>query len=171
MRAVKVIQIKDITDQHRIRTDDLVTVKLDRPKQYVTQAGDVLFLPRGHRLFAAPVIEAPPATIATGYFFIVRPNVENVLGPYLAWYLNQPVFQEQLRPLIRGSHMPLVAKGDFQELAIALPPLDVQRKIVRLNDLMDEERRLVDRLQEKRAELMRTLAHRSFPKSLTDERP
>jgi restriction endonuclease S subunit len=158
--AVKVIQIKDITDQRRIRTDDLVTVKLDRPDQYVTQAGDVLFLSRGHRLFAAAVTEAPPVTIATGYFFIVRPKEENVLGPYLAWYLNQPAFQESLRPLIRGSHMPLVAKGDFQDVEITLPPLDVQHGIVCLNDLMDDERRLVDRLQEKRAELLRALAQR-----------
>ena len=159
--TVKVIQIKDITDRHQIRTDDLVTVKLDRPDQYVTHKGDVLFLSRGHRLFAAVVVQAPPCTIATGYFFIVRPKGQNVLAPYLAWYLNQPAFQEALRPLVRGSHMPLVAKGDFQELSIPLPPLDVQRNIVRLNDLMDEERRLVDRLQEKRAELLRAFAQRA----------
>jgi len=159
--AVKVIQIKDLADHQRIRTDDLVTVKLDRPDQYLTQAGDVLFLSRGHRLFATSVFQAPPNTIATGYFFIMRPKGHVVLAPYLAWYLNQPVFQEALRPMVRGSHMPLVAKADFQELEIQIPPLEVQEKIVGFNDLMEEERRLVAQLHDKRAELLRALAEKS----------
>ena len=60
--------------------------------------------------------------------------------------------------------MPLVAKADFQELEIQIPPLEVQEKIVGFNDLMEEERGLVAQLHDKRAELLRALAEKSSRK-------
>src|ERR1044071_5991056 len=92
--TVQVIQIKDTTADFKIRTDDLVPVNVDRPAPYLTQLQDVLFLSRGHRLYACVVPKVPANTIATGYFFILRPRTATVLPDYLAWSLNQPDFQE-----------------------------------------------------------------------------
>ena len=82
--TVRVVQIKDIDPDLRIRVADLVTVSLDRPEPYLVQAGDVLFLGRGHRLYAVLVPEVEPNTIATSYFFILRTNPLAVLPAYLA---------------------------------------------------------------------------------------
>jgi hypothetical protein len=158
--AVQVVQIKDISSDLRICVDDLTPVRIDRPEPYMIQEGDVLFLSRGHRLYAVVVPELEPNTIATGYFFILRPNLRTVLPEYLAWSLNQPGFQESLRPYHRGSHIPMVSRADVEGLRVEVPPLDVQRRILTLNNLLEQERRLSSAIQEKRSLLVQAVSRK-----------
>jgi restriction endonuclease S subunit len=158
--SVPVIQIKDITDEFRIKTDELIRVAMDRPEPYLVTEGDVLFLARGHRLGAAAVTEPLNGTIATGYFFILRPSAR-VRPGYLAWAINQQEFQDQMRPLVRGSHIPLITKGDFAGLRVEVPPLAVQDKIVAVAELHHRERELVAAIQEKRAQLIHATCQRA----------
>ena len=158
--AVRVVQIKDIGSDLRIRVRDLTSVSIDKPEPYLTQAGDVLFLNRGHRLYAVVVPELDPNTIATGYFFILRPNPRVMLPEYLGWSLNQPEFQELLRPYHRGSHIPMVSRMDLEELRIQVPSLEVQRQILALNNLLDQERGLFAAIQEKRSMLVQAICHK-----------
>lgn len=155
--AVRVIQIKDIAGDGTIQQDGLVPVKLARPEPYLAHQGDVLFLARGYRLNATAVTQPIANTIVTGYFFILRPNGK-VMPRYLAWFINQPDFQQRMRTFIQGTHQPMVAKADFQEMKIEVPSLDLQDKIVRLHDLMEEERRLVANIEEKRAKLVQAIS-------------
>lgn len=155
---VAVIQIKDINDRFNVRIDDLVPVKVDKPEPYLVSQGDVLFLSRGHRQYAAVISEPVLDTIATGYFFILCPKTKFVRPEFLAWSINQPDFQETLRPFVRGTHMPLVSKSDFQDLLITLPPLAVQEQILQLQKLFDRERELTSALQHKRGELVQAIS-------------
>jgi len=156
--TVRVIQIKDINGDLRVRVADLVAVTIDRPDPYLTHAGDVLFLSRGHRPYAVVVPEVEANTIATGYFFILRANGRVVLPEYLAWSLNQPEFQNSLRPYKRGSNIPMFSRTDLEDLRIHVPPLEVQRRILRVNDLLDRERQLLATVQEKRGRLVRAVS-------------
>ena len=165
---VRVVQIKDIDSDLRVRVSDLTTVRIDKPEPYLTQAGDVLFLNRGHRLYAVVVPELEPNTIATGYFFILRPNYRVVLQEYLAWSLNQPDFQESLRPFHRGSHIPMVSRIDVEELRIQVPPLDVQRRILALNNFLDQERRLFAAILEKRSLLVQAVSRKLMHDPVTE---
>lgn len=155
---VRVIQIKDIDPDMRIQVAGLASVKLDRPEPHLTQEGDVLFLCRGHRLYAAVVPATGANTIATGYFLILKPTTRDVLPEYLAWSMNQADFQQSLRPFHRGSHMPMISKTDVQDLPIYLPPLSVQRQILRLNDLLDQERRIAASIQRRRTMLVEAVS-------------
>jgi len=161
--GVRVVQIKDIDADLRIRVGELTPISLDRPDPYMTRSGDVLFLNRGHRLYPVVVPEVGANTIATGYFFILRPNPRVILPEYLAWALSQSDFQESLRPYLRGSHIPMVSRTDVEDVRIEVPPLEVQRQILMLNSLLEEERRLSAAIQEKRSRLVqavsRTLMH------------
>jgi hypothetical protein len=163
---VRVIQIKDIEGDRRVRLDDLVTIRMERPDPYLTQAGDVLFLARGHRLFAVVVPGPVDDTIATGYFFVLRLRTPQVDPRYLAWYLNGREFQEALRPYTRGTHMPLVSKTDFQELAVPVPPPIVQRRILELAELRDRECRLVAEIEERRSALVDAVTRRAAHQGL-----
>jgi hypothetical protein len=154
---VRVIQIKDVGGDGTINLDGLVPVKLARPEPYLAHQGDVLFLARGYRLHATPITQPIPNAIVTGYFFILRPNGK-VMPRYLAWFINQLDFQQKMRAFIKGTHQPMVAKADFQEMEIEVPPLAMQDKIVRLDDLMEEERRLVAAIEEKRAKLVQAIS-------------
>lgn len=158
--SVRVIQIKDIDADRRIRVSDLASVNLDRPEPYFARTGDVLFLSRGHRLYAAVVPKIDAKTVATGYFFILRPKVHLVLPGYLAWLMNQGVFHESLRPYLRGSRVPMVSRADVEDLSIRLPSLEVQQRILKLNELLDEERRLSAAIQDRRSVLVQAISRK-----------
>lgn len=151
---VDVIQIKDMDERREVDTRELTSVKLENADRYVVWPGDVLFLSRGHRMYGTVVPELTRKTVTSSYFFILRPKSDNVLPRYLAWYLNEPDFQNQLRPFIRGSRMPLISRTDFPDLTVMLPNLETQQEIVRLNELMLNEARLMDQLKAKRATLI-----------------
>lgn len=161
---VRVIQIKDLSPERCLRVDELVAVRIERPEPYLVRQGDVLFLSRGHRLYATAITMAVTDVIATGYFFILHPT--NGVDPlYLEWYLNAPIFQDQLRPLIRGSHMPLISKADFQELSIHVPRLETQTQIGNVYRLSEHQKKIEKELQDKRAELLRAVCETAARKS------
>ncbi len=156
---VAVIQIKDVNEERMVQTAELVSVKLDKPEPYLVTRGDVLFLSRGHRQYAAVVSEPVQNTIVTGYFFILRPKVNLIHPEYLAWAINGAEFQAALRPSVRGSHIPLVSKADFLDLALRVPPLDVQQQVLKLQELSRRERRLSEAIQTKRQQLVGAITH------------
>jgi restriction endonuclease S subunit len=163
---VAVIQIKDLGDRVNafpgervgIQMADLIRVRMENPEPHFLQLGDVLFLSRGHRQVAAVVSEPVTDTIATGFFFVLRPDPRKVRPAFLAWFINQPDFQETLRPLSRGTHMPLVSKADFQDLSVTLPPLAVQDGILELQNLVERERELTAALLQKRGALAQAVS-------------
>ncbi len=157
---VSVIQIKDVDDNLKVHVADLVPVKVDNPAAYEVSQGDLLFLSRGHRPYAAEVMDPVQNTIATGYFFIVRPNPRLVEPSFLAWSINHPEFQEAMRPFVRGSHIPLISKADFQDLTIRVPPVAVQRRIIELHRLFARERELTAAIQSKRGELLQAISRK-----------
>lgn len=157
---VPVIQIKDLTADFRLRTNDLIRVHMEKAERHLVRQDDVLFLARGHRLGAAAITESIPSAIATGYFLVLRPTAR-VRARYLAWAINQPDFQERMRPLIRGSHIPLITKSEFAELQIAVPPIATQDTIVAVDELQYREQQLDTELQAKRAELIHTVCRRA----------
>jgi hypothetical protein len=153
-----VVQIKDIDDKLNVRYADLVPVHMENPEPHFLETGDVLFLSRGHRLFATVISEEAENIIATGYFYVLQPDKGRIRSEFLAWYLNQADFQESLKPFTLGTHMPLISKTNFQDLTIQLPPLAVQDQILTLQQHVDQEQVLAAALLKKRAELAQAVA-------------
>lgn len=166
----RVIQIRDFDDEQRLKTEDLITVTPKRdPSPFIAQPGEVLFLSRGHKLWAAHLDDPPKNAIVTGYFFILRPKTDPLNPAYLAWYLNQTPFQNALRQVVRGSQMPLVSMADFKELAIEAPPTDVQAALVALAGLRVREREIQNALEAKRGQLIDTICLRAVRAQMADE--
>lgn len=163
---VCVIQIKDVSDGF-IRTDDLTPVKVENPEPYLVFKDDILFLSRGHRQYATLVTVPVHNTIATGYFFVVRAKANFLLPEFLAWTINQASFQEAIRPFVRGSHIPLISKADFQDISIEVPSLAVQERIMALQELFDHEKHLSASIQEKRQQLLKAVSHKLITGQLT----
>ncbi|HCL81908.1 MAG TPA: hypothetical protein DHW81_06735 [Nitrospiraceae bacterium] len=154
-----VIQIRDFDDNYILNPSKLVRVKIDKlSENYIVNKGDVLFLSRGHKNWAAPILEALEDTIAVSHFFIIKLHNEKVLPEYLAWYINQPPAQQFLYSLAkRGSHMPIIAKGAFEGLTIEIPSIITQRKIVEISRLMKKEDQLLGDIQKKRTQLINSI--------------
>jgi hypothetical protein len=151
----RVIQVKDFDDQGRLRTETLdpVTPKRD-VASFLVREGDVLFVARGSSPFAAAITEPLPDTIVPSLFFLVRPELGRVRPRYLAWAINVSL-RERLGALQQGTHVPQVSITDFGDLTIDVPPLDVQERIVALDDLGRREYRLALDIAERRADMVR----------------
>lgn len=161
-----VIQIKDLNEDRRLEPTGLARVQTKRdPQPYMARAEDVLFLSRGHRPFATILDTPPDNAIVSGYFFIIRMKSDGILPAYLAWYINQPPFQTELRPFLKGTHMPMVALRDFVDLFIDIPPIAVQESIVKLDVLRRREQQLLVQVREKRDELIQSVCLKAARRS------
>ena len=62
--------------------------------------------------------------------FALRADQEAVDSVFLAAMLRSKSFNEKVMKQLRGAQLPRVGWGDFSEIEIPLPPLEVQREIV-----------------------------------------
>jgi len=156
----RVIQIRDFDENHTLNREGLSRVRIDKStEQYLIHQGDVLFLSRGHRNWAAPIIDELQNTVAVGHFFVIKVRNEIILPEYLAWYINQSPAQEYLHNIARrGTHMPLVTLSAFKGLPVDVPDIATQHRIVELSRLMEREKKLLAELQEKRLLLIKTIS-------------
>jgi len=156
----RVIQIRDFDENHTLNKEGLSRVRIDKPiEQYLIHRGDVLFLSRGHRNWAAPIIDELQNTVAAGHFFVIKVRNEIILPEYLAWYINQSPAQEYLHNIARrGTHMPLVTLSAFKGLTVEVPDMTTQHRIVELSRLMEREKKLLAELQEKRLLLITAIS-------------
>src|SRR3972149_1233433 len=155
-----VIQIRDFNENHTLNREGLSRVRIDKLiEQYLIHRGDVLFLSRGYRNWAAPIIDELQATVAAGLFFVIKMMNEIILPEYLAWYINRSPAQESLHNIARrGTHMPLVTLSAFKGLTVEVPDMATQHRIVELSRLMEREKKLLAELQGKRLLLINTIS-------------
>jgi len=156
----RVIQIRDFDENHTLNREGLSRVRIDKStEQYLIHQGDVLFLSRGHRNWAAPIIDELQNTVAAGHFFVIKVRNEIILPEYLAWYINQSPAQEYIHNIARrGTHMPLVTLSAFKGLPVDVPDMAIQYKIVGLSRLIEKEKKLLAELQGKRLLLINTIS-------------
>jgi hypothetical protein len=151
------LQAKNV-DGHRLTyvADSLIRFSptLAR-KDRILETGDVLFMARGVRNYSLLMREIPDSVLAAACFFVVTVSSDQVLPAYLSWYLNQPPAQNYLsRHSGRGVHMPVVRRSVLENLDVPLPPLEAQKKIAELDALMRQEQQLLDKLAQKRKNLI-----------------
>lgn len=152
---VAVIQTKDFSDNLKLIPSGLVRVVPEtRVDPYKVESGDVLFLSRGQRPWAAAVDELPFICIVPSSFYILRAERGRVLPGYLAWFLNQPATLIALKSMMRGTNIPFISKTDLQDLPVLLPALSTQERIARLHELGVQESELLQELAERKKSLI-----------------
>jgi len=151
------LQARDVDAECLIyKTENLVRFSPDLSrKDWVLEPEDVLFMARGTRNYSVLIKEIPEQALAAACFFIVRVSSDQVLPYYLCWYLNQATVDHYLgRHSGRGVHMPVVRRSVLESIEISIPPLEVQSKVAKLDVLLQKELELIDKLAEKRRELI-----------------
>ena len=151
------LQARDVdTERLEYRADGLIrfTPDLSR-KDWVLKPDDVLFMARGVRNYSVLISDIPDSTLAAACFFIVRVMSDQVLPYYLRWYLIQPPVNHYLsRHSGRGVHMPVVRRSVLESIDIAIPPLELQSKIAKMDALLQMELELIEKLAEKRKKVI-----------------
>lgn len=172
----RVIQAKDVVAEGRfseyfegsfgIWTGSLYMVTPKGPAwKYQVAPGDVLFAARGNKNFGIAVepqwINPFPDTfeniIAASHFYILKPNTTRVIPDYLAWSINLPETQRLLQSMATGSHTKMIPKSSFEDIELEVPSIDTQHKIVSLHLLAERERRLLEQIASRRAQIIQTV--------------
>lgn len=124
-------------------------------KDWVLMPDDILFMARGARNYSILIQDIPGGVLAAACFFIVRVSSDQVLPYFLCWYLNQaPVNHYFGRHCGRGVHMPVVRRSVLESIDIPVPSLEIQKKIIRMDMLMQKEQKLIEKLAIKRKKMI-----------------
>ena len=154
----RLIQSKDFDSFHRLRSENLTAFFPERkPEIYSVRKGDILFQARGVVHFAYCIEDDLKDTLAAGSFYILRTKNENLLPQYLAWWLNQSKAQAYFQSQARGAGMSFISKSALSRLQVQIPPLSVQKKVVKMVTLAKHEQFLLDRLSELRSQLVKAV--------------
>lgn len=155
-----VTQMKDVDPASGLNWSSVVRAELPgRKEPDWLQAGDILFVPRGQRFFAVS-IEAPPAPAVCGPHLMLlrlRPGAP-VSARFLAWQINQPPVQKQLRAAAEGSSQLSVRISEIEGLLVAVPPIGQQGRIVALADAAARERQALTQLILNREQTLASIA-------------
>ena len=144
------IQGKDI-DDGCISKNGLVPFNPDvNPDLYHVNKDDILFQARGSIHGAVIAEKEIPNALASGSFYIIRPNSDLICPGYLAWWLNQPAAQSFFKSEGSTTVISFVPKSALLQIKIPLPSMEVQVKIEKIQQLLQKEQHLISRLTELR---------------------
>ena len=152
-----VVQLKDVDPEKGLDSTQLYRVHLTgRKSPDYLQQGDILFVGRGYRIFAVLVDQDLQPTVAGSHFFIlrIRPTWHDIRPDYLVWYINHKQAQRYFAQHIAGSALPHVTRTTLENLPILVPPLAVQEHIVKLHHCRLKEKALLEKLIEKKKQLI-----------------
>jgi restriction endonuclease S subunit len=153
-----IIQIRNVSEFGTLELNEMAEAPLEEvPPRFFLGKGDVLFCARGTRTQAAPCVVGVDHVVVGSQFFILRLAGEAVLPEYLAWYINQQPAQRYLNERKSGSHVRMILRDDLLDLPVTVPPLTVQRQILELRRLQVKEQSLLNRLRQRRLDLLSAL--------------
>ena len=152
----KVLQVRNVSDADGITPEPLIRVAIPNASKHSVQSGEVVFLARGRNRFAFVFdVPDPLPIIPASYFHILTPKPHVIDSAYLAWAINQPLFQSKIEARSTGTSIPQISKTDLQELTLDVPPLKTQVKIAAVDELMKRERSLISQINLNREQLLR----------------
>ena len=152
----RLIQSKNFDSFHQLRSKNLITFSPKRkPDSSTVRKGDILFQARGKVHFSYYIEENLKDTLATGSLYIIRIKSKSLIPEYLAWWLNQPEAQSYFQSQSCGSLMSFISKNTLSSLQVQIPPLSVQKKVVKIVTLAKHEQFLLDRFSSLRSRLVK----------------
>lgn len=160
---IAAVQMKDVSLQEGINWSGCTRTTLTgkRAPDWL-QPGDILIAARGSHNYAVHVDERLTSTdlqaVAAPHFFIIRVTREEVLPEFLTWLLNQAPCQRYFEQTAEGSVTKSIRRSVLEQTPVAMPPLDKQRIIIRMNTTLARERRIATQLVNNGAQLMNTIA-------------
>lgn len=156
--TIGIVQAGDISAGGTIDLDRVTRVSSvpDMRTAEALRAGEVLLQCRGQTYRAAVVPEADLEMVASASLLILDPQSE-IRPAYLAFYLNDPSTQTELRRLATGATIANLKRSAVELLEVHVPTLKDQDRIVALDDTMRQLSLMEARLAELRRIELRAL--------------
>lgn len=157
---VLVVQMKDVDADAGVDWTGATRTRLVGRKQPDwIEEGDILFAAKGARFYAVCASAPPGHAVCVPAFFHLRVRAARHIDPhFLAWQINQPPCQRQLLQAAEGTSQLSIRRMVLEQLALSIPAVEEQRRIVALADLARRERRALQRLITNREQQLRAIA-------------
>jgi len=150
------LQIGDIRESRVVQPSRLSSVDWHGSgSPHVLEPGDVVLAAKGDRNFAAIFTDRESMVLPSSQILILSVRDESTVIPsFLCWVLNFEPTQRSLAEHHTGSNIPTLSKKVLLDVTVPVPPIEVQEAVLRLQSLLDEERRLTAALLRNREELL-----------------
>ena len=163
---ILVIQMKDFGADNRIDCEKLTLIEMPNLKErQMVQINDLIFRSRGFRNSAALIDRELKDTTVAAPLLRVRVHDASVLPAYLCWFINSPVSQSFLRRHVTGTAIRMVGKKVLDALEVQIPSLPIQKRIIELSRLADQEQAILESLSVKRKQLVESQLLRAITTS------
>ena len=144
-----------------LHLDDFVYVpnELVKPKQKLRE-GDILVATSSGSIKIvgkACVVNQDMEAGFGAFCKVLRPSSENVAPKFLGYYFRTPEYRKTVSNLAAGANINNLKTEHFDDLEIALPPIETQRKIAAILDTADAYRQKTKALIEKYDALAQSL--------------
>lgn len=136
----------------------------EKSERFLLKPNDVILAGKGQRIFAWAYQESFGITVASSIFYMISTNPNEVLGEYLAYYLNSDKIQAKLQQIGAGSQITSIPKRELEQVEIIIPPIEQQQKIVALAKLLEKNIELSKEIIEKKKTLKRGLINKMINK-------
>ena len=158
---VKVVQMKDVSLENPISWSECLTVELNgrREPDYL-RSDDILFVARGNRNYAVQIGEIPDGikAVAAPHFFVIRLKDKSLTSDFLTWFLNQTPCQQYFEQNAEGTMAKSIRRSVLEQTPIAVPSLDKQTAIAKLNDNHIQQRCVIQQLLRNSEQMMSAIA-------------
>ena len=147
----KQITLKSFSDSITLQTqffDDFISIE-EIDETYTSRLGDIIVRLREPNT-AVYINEKSAGLVIPSLFAIVRVNDKIVDNTFLAYYLNSMEVRKVLERELKGTTISMIKTKDLGNLVLNLPPVDVQKNMVKLMVLSEKEISLLDKLKEKK---------------------
>ena len=123
-------------------------------KRYLLRKDDLLFQSKGTNNFSFHVKEGISNTVISSSFYIIRIKDSSISSQFLSWWINTEDVQKILKKNASGSYIPFISKKVLEEILIPMVPMDIQNKIIRINETWEKEKALLIKYKKTKERLM-----------------
>jgi restriction endonuclease S subunit len=147
---IPIIQLRDLSVNGMINYSEVKVEEINKSDRYPQlNAGDVIFAAKGSRRGAAAIDRDIAGLTASNHYLLIkiRDEFKNKLLPgYLAFYLRQKPAMDYFEQCSAGSYIPFISAAALKELEIELPPVEKQKNLAELGELIGREEDLEKKL-------------------------
>jgi len=152
----RLLQARDLRSESGIRPESLVKFIPERdPHLYSVTRDDVLLTAKGQRHRAHLIRQDLRNVLASSVFYILRADREILRPGYLAWWLGLPEARAKLAMRSRGTGIKYIEKSSLGDMALEVPPLEIQERIEKVVGLREREASIRTSIETMKDELVR----------------
>lgn len=152
---VRILQIKDLKGRPEIFASELPFLKGSDLKDAALLKPSDIVLPARGEYYKTALLKGEGSVVASSQLFVLGSRIKDVMPEYLGWYLNQSAAQHYFLTHRSGTSIPMLNKQSLGALQIPVPPMEIQRKIVAIQQCWEQEKQLTKQLLTNREQMLK----------------